>query len=452
MHFLTKSIRKTETLSRASAPSRGFPRSGCPLPAGLGLSLGVLTTIGLTLAPAPARAEFFLHRWENLTREKGELIVRPEFRLYSSGSNYDPGGSSFFPAQGLTGYSRTQFDLTTAWGAFGPLTVFSRLTWASVGIQTETQSYSVMGPADQTVGANVKVLEFSNGGSIHAQAQAELPAYDIAQSIAAKTPFLGDGSMDFTGGAFVYYPLSAGGKDARFAAEGGLGFTYRTAGFSAAIPWSAGLRFRAEPARGFFAEVGGRGIVSLGTDATQLEYPRCTRDPSTGQMGTAGSCFNFAVNPSLSVARGLAGYRFGESLSVHLELDMPVFGYSAPQGLQMAGGVEIRLGGSGKEAPKVRNPELSKANDGFVTYALQAVVTGVNDRLSLVKIDKGSQQGVVKGQVFDIFSVSKDGSISEAVARAAVTELKLDEAVLKITEYFREVWIEEGFVVKRPLK
>ena len=53
------------------------------------------------------------------------------------------------------------------------------------------------------------------------------------------------------------------------------------------------------------------------------------------------------------------------------------------------------------------------------------------------------------GQLFDIFSVKPNGQIGDAVARAKVTSVKNDEAALTITEYFKEVLINEGFIAKR---
>jgi len=58
---------------------------------------------------------------------------------------------------------------------------------------------------------------------------------------------------------------------------------------------------------------------------------------------------------------------------------------------------------------------------------------------------------VATGQIFDVFAVKPNGETGETIARAQVSAVKLSEASLIILEYFREVWIEEGFVVKRPL-
>ena len=43
-------------------------------------------------------------------------------------------------------------------------------------------------------------------------------------------------------------------------------------------------------------------------------------------------------------------------------------------------------------------------------------------------------------------------SIGQAVARTQVTSVRMEESALTITEYFREVWIEPGFLAKRPLQ
>jgi hypothetical protein len=72
--------------------------------------------------------------------------------------------------------------------------------------------------------------------------------------------------------------------------------------------------------------------------------------------------------------------------------------------------------------------------------------------MNLIKIDKGSQDGVELNQEYDVFLVKQNGATGEAVARARVTSVKPTEAALTITEFFREVWIEEGFLVKRPLQ
>lgn len=109
--------------------------------------------------------------------------------------------------------------------------------------------------------------------------------------------------------------------------------------------------------------------------------------------------------------------------------------------------------GTDSDLPSDMSPEeYGKPNQGFIKYEFQAAVTKVNDQAHMLKIDKGYAQGVKQGQIFDIFSVEKSGVADEAIARGTVSHVKESEAALKIDEYFREVWIEEGYIAKRPIQ
>ena len=98
-------------------------------------------------------------------------------------------------------------------------------------------------------------------------------------------------------------------------------------------------------------------------------------------------------------------------------------------------------------ATSVAEPQEA-SNAGFLNYNLEAKVLRISDRLNLLKIDKGKENGVIVGDVFDIFQKNA-AEQEEAVARARVSHLKDQEAALKIVEYYRETWIEEGSIVKR---
>jgi hypothetical protein len=60
--------------------------------------------------------------------------------------------------------------------------------------------------------------------------------------------------------------------------------------------------------------------------------------------------------------------------------------------------------------------------------------------------------GVQIGDTFDIFMNNPDGSVGSAIARGRVTTVKGNEAAIKVEEYFKEVWIEEGFTARRPIE
>jgi hypothetical protein len=139
-----------------------------------------------------------------------------------------------------------------------------------------------------------------------------------------------------------------------------------------------------------------------------------------------------------------------------LAASQPVWGQDAPNGFAVSLGIQAHFGGTGADRP--RDPhtmtpnEYGKANQGFVNYTFEGQITRTNDRLNIVRINKGSKDGVLVGQVFDIFSVRPDGSVHEAIARARCTTVRESEAELSVTEFFKEVLIEEKDVVKRPLQ
>jgi hypothetical protein len=72
--------------------------------------------------------------------------------------------------------------------------------------------------------------------------------------------------------------------------------------------------------------------------------------------------------------------------------------------------------------------------------------------MNLVKIDKGSQDGIVAGQMIDIFNTKQDSNPGEAIARARVSSVRPDESALEIIEYYKEISIEEGFIARRLIE
>jgi hypothetical protein len=104
-----------------------------------------------------------------------------------------------------------------------------------------------------------------------------------------------------------------------------------------------------------------------------------------------------------------------------------------------------------KRPDQISNQDYGRGNQGFVTYGLEAKVLRANDRLNLIKIDKGLNDGVEMGQQFDIFPVLQNGKIGEPIARAQVTAVRAQEAALAVTEYFQEILIEEGYIARTPM-
>jgi NADPH-dependent 7-cyano-7-deazaguanine reductase QueF-like protein len=73
-------------------------------------------------------------------------------------------------------------------------------------------------------------------------------------------------------------------------------------------------------------------------------------------------------------------------------------------------------------------------------------------QLKTIRINKGSLDGVEVGQIYDIFNLTKSGAPHIAIARAIVSESKTNESQLTLRFYFREIWIEEGFIAKKVVQ
>ncbi len=402
------------------------------------------------LVPNSAHADYYLHFWENQHRPNQDFRIVPEISLFSTSQNYDATGASVVPT-GLASYTRIQTDVLAGFGISSRLTVWGRAGWANINVDHSTVGGKSFGLTDQSLGAVFRLFESSGnksgtaeGFSLDLQAQVDLPAYSNNSAATTGVPFHGDGSIDMTGGAFLNVPF-AQTKQSYWLVSAGAGFTYRTGGFSQAIPWSGTLRY-SRMGEGLIFGASVFGLQSLNTD---LSNPT-TRSP----VAAGGSDMVNAINPSLLTIRAQLGYQFNPLLGLQFTAFQSVSGTNAPSTRSYMVGLIYHLEQThpGGNPTRMSGPEYGRSNQGLITYTFDAKVLKANDRLNLVKIDKGSQDGVAVGQIFDIFSVKKDGSIVEAIARAKCQSVSSGEAVLNVVEYFKEVWIEEGFIVKKPVQ
>ncbi len=81
------------------------------------------------------------------------------------------------------------------------------------------------------------------------------------------------------------------------------------------------------------------------------------------------------------------------------------------------------------------------------TLNVQALVIQVNDRLNLIKINKGSQEGLYRHQVFEIFSLPSSEKATK-IARAQIIGVHPDQSILEILEFYQTTWIESGFLAQ----
>ncbi len=390
-------------------------------------------TLSALLSAAPANAEFFIHAWESHHTPAKILQLAPEFSYYRTTTNFSANGTPVSP-DGLIQLQKLLGDATVGIGVNSRLSFFGRLSWAATLLDGASATGTSYGLGDQTVGAVFRLFEGAGGTSLDVQVQTDFPAYNNSDLAAAGLPFRGDGSTDITSGAFLRLPLVSG-ADSTLTVDAGGGYTYRSDSFSAALPWSAKVSYAAKM-RGLSASAGAFGIFSLKND------PVANAEISgRSSSGAGGSFLVNAVNPSLVNLRGQLGFRFSPDFELQASAILPVWGQAAPSGFTAMLGAQMSWQRGATSGPKAKGQ--------FQTYILEAKI--VRTHSTAVTIDKGSNDGVTKGQIFHIFQVRQDGSAGELIATATVTRLTWNEAELAIQEYYKEVSIEDGFVARRPL-
>jgi hypothetical protein len=415
---------------------------------GITFSISVWTLLITT----DSHAEFIVHSWEDRFPQSSFSMNLNSNYLFTS-SNFSSSGNFDFPI-GLSSYAKLQTDLNLDFKVTDRLGIFGRTSWQYINLISDFRGGTGFGFGDQTAGLVYRILGDNPDAplSIDLQGQADVPGYSNLTSFTNVTPNMGDGSIDLTGGIFITAPLVEGRKY-KLQTLLGTGYIYRTDGFSAAVPWSAFLKLVPQLS-GFTVEAGANGILSLQTDYS-LSF-----NTSHSNLVNGGSYITGAVNPSLIQLSIKPGYKFNAETQLELLGKLNLWGQNVPTGYSFALRLQY-LFGKVKEghierqlralAPLEPDP-AGNDHPTFTTYSMDTNIVKTNDRLNLVKINKGSQDGIEKGQIFDIFNIKVSTQVGEAIARAQVTHVKVDEAALEIIEFYKEVSIEEGFVAKRLIQ
>ncbi len=381
------------------------------------------------------------------------LRLLPEYWSLSTTENYDATGTKAKPS-GLTSYKKSQFDLTAVYGWSPDLSVFARLSFASVSFKS-TFNGAGSGLTEQGLGLNYRLWNGAGGGrakTIDAQFSVDIPIYDnvSARSATPRQPILGDGSLDVTGAAFGTFPLNQG-AGTRLYAIGGLGLVMRTNNYSKAVPYQLQLVGIPEQS-GFTYRFGFHGFKSLASDPNAITALSPQGQISTGVVDPqdAGrSLIVDALNSSYLTLRGTLGYQWGQGDQIYLTAVRPLSGTSTAAINGIILGAQLRFG-----TPKASTVSSGAATTGKprLSYDLEGRVKQANDRLNLIKIDRGEVDGVAKGQVFDIYRPRNDGRAGDLVARGVVTSVSASEAVVNLRQYKKEVWVQSGFVARRIKK
>jgi len=431
----------------------------------MGFLLLVWVPLVFSLWFQEARCDFVLHPLEDFYTELDVLKLRIQPAYYTTRSNLPPNGGASVPLAGGS-YTRYQMDAIVQYGLTRNLAVFLRLVSSVVSLSTapailsqslfglgsmsSAPTQSLFGLNDQSVGLAYRLFGNSSAISLEVQLQGDIPAYPSSYASTnplIRSPSLGDGTFDGTGAVFMKVPWIIT-KNTSFYTQFGGGYTYRSGGFSSALPWILffGYAPRDFVENHFFSTLGFQGFYSLKTDLDNN-----INAPLRVGYGSVGSYMGGAVNPSLAQLKVQLGYRLHLDQEIAFSWMQVLWGQDVPLGFYGALSLQMHFGDlfrSKVASVAVVSEKKEAANAGFVNYAIEAKVTRVSDRLNLLRIDKGTLDGIVIGDVFDVFQKNATDQ-EEAVARARVSHLKDQEAALKIEEYYRETWIEEGNTVKR---
>jgi len=279
------------------------------------------------------------------------------------------------------------------------------------------------------------------------QVQVDVPAYSNASDTSRGLTFLGDSSTDITVGGFQTIPL-ASLAERSWALVGGAGYTYRSASFSAAVPWSVEINTKPTTITGFLLTVGAAGFQSLRTDPRK-DNPGMSASQFLPESG--GSFLVNAINPSLATASATLGYRTNSSTDFSVTYRKLIWGQSVADGNMIEAGFRWNLTSSTSAKRKFLKTKTADRTNEVIDYIHEARVTGIISTKTML-INMGTNDGAQVGDLVDVFSINPDHSLGQPVARAQIIQSETDRSQVTILEVYQETAIKTGFIVKKPLK
>lgn len=403
------------------------------------------------LMPLFAKAQIFLNPWEPHLASHELWQLQPELSIFSSSSNYS---DDAVPVVGttFTSYKRTQLQVGIEYGITDRITAYSLLRAAQVSVSNGAASRSASGLTDQTFGVSIRFWQpeeeyhpdFSQ--FVAFQLQGDFATYNNIKAENAGKIFLGDGSTDGVAGGVSRIRLFQS-PETLWSIVVGAGLQFRSDAFSKALPWIVQVQYRKKPL-GLFFDFGIDGLQSFATDKTS---PISAVTQARIINASSGSYFTNAINPSLLDLRIKVGNWFSPTLAASLQFLTTIRGQTAPKGIQIAGAATFRFGVTPSPVENRPRKKITSV-PGFATYDMEATILSVSDRFHVLKINRGKNDGVALTDTFDIVESKTTGKSGTLVARGKVTSLKEEEAVITVQEYYREVWIQPGFIAKRVME
>jgi hypothetical protein len=447
------------TLHSRTRVSRRNPKQLGLLFSALSLSSAFLA-LPLTAEAAP------LFRLENRRENEGAFRLIPEISVMSTKANFNSlgtkekaGGTDAVNGteQDLTSYSRTQLDLVGVYGINPAMTLFGRFSISTSKFETTTTSDpdssgveglqgSASGLGDQSIGLNYRVKEFGDKASgnrltaLDFQLQVEFPFYDTKKNRTDRKPLQGDGTTDITVSPFLTVPINQG-SGSRFYVISGLGYTARSNSYSAVLPYQLSIAMLPEKS-GLLFRGGLYGYKSMKSDTEgtiQLADGSTVRD-------AGGSYIVDATNSSYMALRGVVGYQNEVATQYYAGFTSMISGKSTAALSALHLGAQFRWGGKSSASTSRSSPRFSGGTQQ-VRYDLQAQITKAKPEMKIAQINRGTNDGVDVGQIFDFFR-SENGKLI-LVARGVVNKTAQNASNLTIQTYFQQALIQPGFLARR---
>jgi hypothetical protein len=179
-------------------------------------------------------------------------------------------------------------------------------------------------------------------------------------------------------------------------------------------------------------------LYSLGNDTYETSIPYTTGVDNKPEIGRgAGYRFNSVNRQWTEVYAGL-NLRLSGNWQLRFRSGYKVAGQSTDQSLDTS----VSL---------VLSPRTSRAgrkrDQFFKEYLVEADVEKVSASQKFIVINKGLEDGVRKGMIFDIFDFDFEGG-NQLLAKARAYTVNASETILQVVERFRRVKITTKHVVR----
>ncbi|MGE3263373.1 MAG: hypothetical protein AB7K68_16460 [Bacteriovoracia bacterium] len=286
-----------------------------------------------------------------------------------------------------------------------------------------------------------------NSWMLVAEGTWNFPLYD--QAMQGKPP-LGEQSNDFTGlGRLAWY------ANDWLALSGSLGYTYRTAGYSAALPWNirADVSLTNQSGMRFWAD------MQSWEGFTKSPY---NTNPTQLDAFADGSLLFKSDSPTLRTVT------LGTGFLLSKQWEMVAGGIFTTSGVAAAKGVGGGLGLVWRpyQVPEIRYEEYRKQQIAklqqeperykkkpVLHYGASATIIKVSGQGNFFKIAIGSAEGLKAGDNFQIFPQDQlDGEPRKPIAISRIVVARPNESFLRVEQKLNEeIIIQPGQEARRVI-